>query len=297
MKITGSILFAACLTLLPTAASANDCPVPLTWSVGSIDRVFNLSAKEIRSAALEATELWDSETSQELFSYDSSSEFKVVLQDDGSHEELQSFLSKYKQSDAAKRKIERQKEKINRMKQSHQRNLDDYLAQAKKVNELIDRLNQAQRESSPDMQYIKKLQRKALAEKEAAEQLMKEVESNSETINNEVDKLNAMIDQFNTGISEIPALHASRAGRYIYEYRDTAIGRDREDRKIEVYRFANRNHLVWILAHEFGHALGFGHIDQSGAVMAGVNNTTDSSDSPVQLSPADKNLLASFCGE
>lgn len=95
------------------------------------------------------------------------------------------------------------------------------------------------------------------------------------------------VAQYNTFSSPQPI----ESGRYSY---------DREaGRRIAVFRAGDYNDLVWIFAHELGHALGLDHLNQPGAVMNELlhdgNDVQRGPVRPVALSPADRDSVFALC--
>lgn len=83
------------------------------------------------------------------------------------------------------------------------------------------------------------------------------------------------------------------SGRYSY---------DRErGRRIEVFRAGDYNDLVWIFAHELGHAIGLDHLNRPGAVMNELLHDGEIAQSgparPLKLSPVDRQAVAALCGQ
>jgi CxxC motif-containing protein (DUF1111 family) len=58
---------------------------------------------------------------------------------------------------------------------------------------------------------------------------------------------------------------------------------------------------VWVLAHELGHALGIGHVDEPGAVMNALlhegGELEPGRGRPVALAAADRAALVALCGD
>lgn len=96
----------------------------------------------------------------------------------------------------------------------------------------------------------------------------------ADRINRSIDKYNSLVVRYNqTAQTEI------RQGSY-------------QDH-LEVYAFADTADLKHVIAHEFGHALGIGHVDQPEAVMnaRSMIGTT----APLRLHPADVKALKQAC--
>jgi hypothetical protein len=103
------------------------------------------------------------------------------------------------------------------------------------------------------------------------------------------DDFQARVAVYNDASSDSPV----QSGRYSY-----APG---EGRRIEVYRAEGYDELVLVLAHEFGHALGVGHVDEPGAVMHAMLHDggllEPGRTRPFELSVADRAALVAVCGK
>ena len=103
------------------------------------------------------------------------------------------------------------------------------------------------------------------------------------------DDYRARVERYNEAVPAEPV----ESGRYSYV--------PGEGRRIEVYRAASYDELVVVLAHELGHALGIGHVDEAGAVMHATLHEggllKPGRDRPLELSAADRAALAAVCGK
>lgn len=102
------------------------------------------------------------------------------------------------------------------------------------------------------------------------------------------DEFQSRVARYNDASSASPV----ESGRYSY-----APG---EGRRIEVYRAESYDELMLVLAHELGHALGIGHVNEPGAVMHAMLHDgglfQPDRARPVELSIADQAALVEICG-
>ena len=88
-------------------------------------------------------------------------------------------------------------------------------------------------------------------------------------INNLVPILNAAAQKINLKVVEFNAVTSSTSG----EFSEGEYVVDASGPHINIYQFENNTELIRILTHEFGHALGLGHLTDPDAIMYRLNSS------------------------
>jgi hypothetical protein len=124
------------------------------------------------------------------------------------------------------------------------------------------------------------------------------LETEAEGLRQAQERLSRDVDVYNQRVEELardfPSV-AVRSGEYreaVQRIGGRVAGISRE---IRVYRFASRDELRLIIAHELGHALGLGHVATDDAIMSEEYDTGVHPEGIDGLDSADAALLAARC--
>jgi hypothetical protein len=281
------------------------CNIPIHFALGEVDPRFGFDALTMMLALVEATNLWQAAHEELLFiESDHPRAMQVSLAFDERQQaartrrSLRGGLERDGQALKADEALLRAwGERIELARTEHER--------ASRF--LEERVRRHERDvsgwrSSPAGPPEK--QRLAL---EAERDALRLALDNLERIGNE---LNADIRAYNRR-AENMRRRAEDFQERLGRYNATSLGDEIESgrysfdpvdgRRIEVFRAESADELVWIFAHELGHALGIGHVPDPDAVMHALLHEERGSPAgrtrPVSLGAADRAALRAVCGD
>ncbi len=302
-----SVLIMFCVMLVATTANGNPvCQVPLTWKVGEIDTVYDKSPGFVLNAAQQAVALWESAVGQQLFVHDAENGFPINLIDNGAHTDLQKSLTSRSVIDENQQMVAKAEKSLknavnahDRLTGAYERQLAQFNRKQSAYNREVQRINRLGGATELQKRQLER-QRNALnKERITIQREQKRVERSQDKLQQQIDAHNRLVNQYNEQVSSSPRLSTEKSGDFQfllkserYSYTPVTI----TPREINVYRFANRTHLVWILAHEFGHALGLEHPSLRGrSVMSASSDIMYAQANPPRLEPIDHQLIQAAC--
>ncbi len=309
-----ALLVSASLALLLAApgvraqesrGSVLPCAAPLAWRVGDLDARFGLTRAEAREAVAAATALWEEAAGRPLFPEDARRGFPVSFVYD---ERQETYLARRGAQDELEREgavldsvagaVEARRSELEGARAEHDGEVRALLERMDAYNREVARWNRGG--GAPGEERTRLAARAATLEEERLDLQRRatRLDRAQGALSDEIGRLNARIEERNRRARELMARYGGRlteAGRYDERVRTTLRGPRVEARSIRVFRFEDRHDLVQVLAHELGHALGLGHVEDEGAVMSSVMH--GGAEGPVRLAPTDLRLLLSRCPE
>jgi len=290
LKLLGLLLIAAfsCWWLLPrrTAlpiAANSQCQLPLSYRLAAIDSAFDLSPQDARQQIDTAAQLWNQAAGRTLFIADASNGFPIRFVYDERQQRLLESSLLLRNLQRYDQRITEQQQDFNARLSDFQQRQQHFSAQDQALAADIGSFNQ--RASQADSAVAAELGREQAAllsrQKEHALQA-EQLEAEQQRLQSQQQMLNDMINERNNMLPTEPVGNAlAEVG--VLEQRGS-------QRQMTIFAYKDRHSLQLTLLHEFGHALGIGHLDNPTAVMhAALTGQQD------QLSAADLAAFEKIC--
>ncbi len=270
------------------------CQRPIAYSIGTFDVRFGLSKSDFLKNISSAENIWESSIGKQLFVYKPDGGLKINLIYDSRQsgtvkiQELKS-LSKNDQDsyNALLSKYNSMQADFVRQKVAYTSAISAYNAHQDAYNTEVDYWNK--RGGSIKDVYDKLTADKASLQQELQNLQNMQTQNNLliENINSVVEDVNLMARKLNLNVLKINTI-ATAHGE---EFTGGLYHRDANGEAIDIFQYDNKQKLIRVLAHEFGHALSLEHTDGTKDIMYSFNSGLNDT-----LTVNDLTALKNLCG-
>jgi len=269
------------------------CRSPIAYSLGTFDERFGVSKEKFLESLALAEGVWEKEIDKNLFKYSENGNLKINLIYDSRQEATEKL-------DILGDELDFDRVEYNKLKGEYEALYTLYLKD-KKVFEA--RLGAFEARKSEFEKNVAYWNQKGGAPQNEYEKIKEE----EKWLNGEVAKLNNLQNDLNQKVDEVNSLAKSLnelagylnlnvakyneiGGSHGEEFEEGVYERDADGERINIYQFESKEKLMRVLAHEFGHALGLDHVEDSQAIMYRLNNGVNQ-----KLTEADISALSERC--
>jgi hypothetical protein len=268
------------------------CPTPLAYRIESIDGRFGLPEAKAKEHLAAAEKVWEDQVGRDLFYYDDEAELVVDFMFDERQAKADSEVNNRTHLDEMKAQYEKVfeagetlKEEYDELNTTYEKRAASYEARLAEYNQKVTAYNDRGGAPSEVFEELEREKTGLNTELANLNSFASELRDLAKKMNDLGEEGNILVEEYNRGVEG----YNKKFG-----YSEEFTQGDYQHNRINIYKFSNERELVGVLAHEFGHALGIGHVEGDSSVMYYLLEDTSSQS---VLSEADMAAFVTLCGD
>lgn len=241
------------------------CPIPIEYRLGVVNDEFGLSDEAALAAITEAESLWEDATGLNLFSYQTDARIAINFVYDERQQLTkaeETFSANLREAKEVNEVVRSEYQKLvaeyETIRTSYETKRTAYERDLRAYNNEVSTWNDKGGAPQEVFESLNAEKERLDAEQKAIDQLRRSMNDLIAEINTLSDEANSLVDRYNQGVE--------RYNETFTEGAEFTQG-DYQGKSINIYQFTDREELVLVLAHEFGHALGIGHVENPESIM------------------------------
>lgn len=244
------------------------CTEPVRYAIGEIDPRFGISETAVAANLAKAAEVWNKAAGKTLITAAGGEDavlVHLVYSEEQRTAELgQAIDAEQAAYDAKKGEVLSMKQTFASMKREYEIRQSGYERLAARYEADVRAANARGGAGPGEYEDLQRRGRELENEREELNAQADAVNAYSARINAEVEELNALARKINAKVN----VYNENAGE---DFDQGHYVSDAEGKRIDIYEYASQADLARVLTHEFGHALGIGHVENPDSVMYSFN--------------------------
>ena len=267
------------------------CRGPLEYGIGQFDSRFGITPDEFRRAIAEAERPWETALGRELFQYRADALFPVNLIFDERQQrtldgkKLEDDLADVTATQASIReKYEANAAALDARRTEYDASLARFERDLARYNARVAEWNAGDRDDEDELDWLRSEEKRLDQSQRELETLRGKVNALVAIVNRYAKEEEKVVDRYNAEVETFTETYGTGEEFDQGIYKGTAI---------DIYQFDDRDHLVMVLTHELGHALGLEHVANPESIMYPVLEAQDLEQ--LALSIEDRSALDAVC--
>lgn len=267
------------------------CRTALVYSIGRFDERFGLTRSEFQAALAQAEKPWEDALGRDLFHYDPGAIFPVNLIFDERQQrtidgrKLETALETVQTKQATiKERYDANAAALAKSRNEYDTRVAAFDQAVARYNARVADWNRSDRSDEDELEGLQAEEGRLNREARDLEALRDKVNALVAEVNRYAKEEEKVVERYNVDLETFTEIYGTGEAFDQGMYEGTSI---------DIYQFDDRDHLRMVLIHEFGHALGLGHVDNARSIMYPVMGSQDIGD--LRLSDEDRAALGNAC--